>query len=106
MTAFLAKPLTKLGLSLIFVGLLVGALLWYGNSRYNAGVTDTDNQWKAASVVLKEKVKESGNKADVAEANRLEEHHEKVAEEKQKLAETKAANTSAFDSFFPTSDGL
>lgn len=86
------------GLLLILV-VAVGVMVW-GQSRYDAGVRDTDAKWKAAGLELARKAEASGRIADVREANRIEAHTAAVAEEREKIDEAVAAGDSPLDVLF------
>ena len=80
---------------------LVAAVLWFGNSRYQAGVRDTDAKWEAAAALLAEQARKSANAATRREAPRIEAHAAQVAAEKEKIDEAIAEGRSPLDALFP-----
>ena len=79
---------------------VIGGIWAYGNSRYNAGVSDTDAKWEEASERLKKKAAETATKADDAAAKRLEEFVEQSKEDQEKVDEAIRNGTSPFDELF------
>lgn len=84
----------------IVVIAIVTALLWYGHSRYQAGVTVTDAKWEEASRKLEEQAKKSATKADDAAAARAAVHDDQVQAEKEKLDEAERTGSSPLDVLF------
>lgn len=80
---------------------LVAAVLWYGNSRYQAGVSDTDAKWEAAAAKLAEQATQSADAATRREAPRIAAHAAQVAAEKEKIDEAIAEGRSPLDALFP-----
>jgi hypothetical protein len=80
--------------------LLVGALLWWGHTKYEAGVRDTDAKYAAASAKLKEQARVSAARADAKAEQRVEQFTAKVAEEKEKLDEAERTGSSPLDVLF------
>ncbi len=80
---------------------LVAAILWWGNSRYQAGVTDTDAKWRAASARLAEQAGRSADAATRREAPRIAAHAAQVAAEKEKIDDAIAEGRSPLDALFP-----
>lgn len=78
-------------------------VLWYGQSRYAAGVRDADARWEAAATRLVKQAERSASEADRAEAPRLEDHAARVAEEKERVDEALDEGRSPFDVLFPSS---
>ncbi len=76
------------------------ALTLYGNARYNAGVTDTDAKWAEASRRLENQARAAGTRADTREAERIEDHAEAVADERERLDEAIATGSSPLDVLF------
>lgn len=72
----------------------------YGNSRYDAGVKDTDAKWEEASARLKAQAEKSATRADDAAAKRLEEHRIQVEDEAKALEAAKAEGSSPLDVLF------
>ena len=83
---------------------IVGGVLWYGHSRYNAGVDATDAKWVAAEKKLENQAEAVIDKADKASIERIEEHQELVIAEKEKLDEAEQNGNSTLDVLFGTSD--
>jgi hypothetical protein len=81
--------------------LLVVMAVWaWGNSRYRAGVDDTDKKWVAAGEELKRKAAASATKADDASTGRITKELERAKDEKEKLDAANDAGTSPFDVLF------
>lgn len=80
---------------------VVAAVLWFGHSRYQAGVRDTDAKWEAAAAVLAEQARKSGDAATRREAPRIAAHAAQVAAEKEKIDEAIAEGRSPLDALFP-----
>lgn len=85
------------GGAVILLGL---ALLWLRADAYRDGEKAADARWVEAGQKLERAAAESGRAADVRAAERLEEHHETVAEEKEKLDEAAREGTDPFDVLF------
>jgi hypothetical protein len=77
------------------------AILAWGNSRYEAGVKDTDAKWVEASDRLAEQARASADAATRREAPRITAHTAQVAAEKEKIDEAVAAGRSPLDALFP-----
>lgn len=88
-----------LGLIAVVALLIFGVLAW-GNSRYDAGVADTDAKWKKASEDLARAAAKSGDAADAREAQRIRNHASRVADEKEKIDEAVATGASPLDVLF------
>lgn len=86
------------GLGLILA--LVAAVLMWGQARYDAGVADTDAKWVEAGRKLENQARASGKAADVREADRIEDHAARVADEKERIDEAVAAGDSPLDALF------
>lgn len=99
-----AKLLGYIGLPLLVLALLWGALTWYGNARYNAGRSDEERAWQEASDRLKEKAIHSAETADEAATKVEELHSVEVALEKEKIDAAIAAGDSPFNVLFPSTD--
>lgn len=89
----------------VAVPLAVIALLWlglhlYGNSRYNAGVHDTDAKWQEASDRLKAQAAQSATRADDAAAERLGQFKQQVEDEKEAMDAAASNGSSVFDVLF------
>lgn len=82
------------------VVILIVVVLSWGQSRYDAGVTDTDARWVEAGQRLEEQARTSAVAADRREAPRIENHAAQVAEEKEKIDEAVAAGSSPLDVLF------
>ena len=85
---------------LVLLAAVIGGIMAYGNSRYNAGVDDTDAKWEEASNRLKEKAAESATRADDAAAARLDEFKQQVEDEEKAIEKAKAEGSSPFDVLF------
>lgn len=79
----------------------VAAVLWFGHSRYQAGVADTDAKWQAASERLAEQARRSADAATRREAPRIAAHAARVAAEKEKIDAAIAEGSSPLDALFP-----
>lgn len=92
----------------MFVGgaLLVFLVVWWilawGQSRYDAGVEDTDAKWVAASERLKAQAEESAAGADENEVERVEDHNDRLAAEREKIDEAVSQGRSPLDGLFPS----
>lgn len=95
--------IAKIGAALLVVATIVGLILLYGNSRYNSGVSDTDEKWAKASAKVEKKIQEATKIADNNAIKRVEVYTDMVREEKEKLDEAYSNNTSSFDVLFPVS---
>lgn len=80
---------------------VVVAVLWFGHSRYQAGVRATDAKWEAAAEKLADQARQSSDAATRREAPRIEAHAAKVAAEKEKIDEAIAEGRSPLDALFP-----
>lgn len=87
----------------IVVALLAAwlALIAWGNSRYEAGVSDTDAKWQAASEKLAADAAKSADAATRREAPRITAHTAQIAAEKEKIDEAIAEGSSPLDALFP-----
>lgn len=104
LSARLAKIIGYIGIPLLVLALLWGALAWYGNARYNAGRADEERAWQEASDRLKEKAIRSAESADEAAAELEQLHSVEVALEKEKIDAAIAAGDSPFNVLFPEQD--
>lgn len=86
------------------LALLIGGVALWGKSKFNAGheagVTETDAKWQAASDKLKEDAKASATRADDAAVVRLEEHVAQAEEDQEKLDAANENGTSPLDALF------
>lgn len=100
----LSPRLGALGAKLAVYGglvLLILLGLWlYGQSRFNAGVRETDAKWEEAGRVLQRAAVTSAGVADVAARRRAENFANQVAEERERIGEAEASNRSGFDILF------
>ena len=85
---------------ILILGIFV-AVKSYGNSRYDAGVKDTDAKWEEASKKLVEKSLKAEGVADTKAEARAEKHAATVAAEKEKIDEAVSEGRSPFDVLFP-----
>lgn len=90
-----------IGFGLLSLAVWLLILAW-GNSRYNAGVTDTDVKWQAASAELAKKAANSADAATRQEAPRIVNHAAQVAAEKERIDEAVADGRSPLDQLFPS----
>jgi glycerol dehydrogenase-like iron-containing ADH family enzyme len=88
------------GAGLAIIALWLTILAW-GNSRYRAGVADTDAKWTEASDRLAEQARASADVATRREAPRITAHAAQVAAEKEKIDEAIAEGRSPLDALFP-----
>lgn len=83
--------------------LLAGVMAW-GKSKFNAGheagVTETDAKWKAASDKLKKDAAASATRADDAAAARLAERVEELTADQEAVNEATRNGTSPLDALF------
>lgn len=96
----LGQRLAKAASIATLVLAFVLALWWFGNSRYDAGVADTDAKWQEASRLLERQAQKSASKADDAAAARAAAHDEQVSQEKEKLDEAQRNGSSPLDVLF------
>lgn len=101
MSMGLGKTAAKFGSYAILALAAYLALLWWGNSRYNAGVEDTDAKWAEASAKLEHQAEVGAAQATGESAARVEQHNERLAAEKEKLDEAERTGSSAIDALFP-----
>ena len=73
----------------------------YGDSKYQQGKNKADQEWKLAEQREIDRVAKAGKKADIMEANRLADHAEKVASEKEKIDAAVKEGTDPLDALFP-----
>lgn len=88
----------------VLILVIIASVLFYGHSRYNAGVDATDAKWVAAEKKLEKQAEAVIDKADKASIERIEEHQELVIAEKEKLDEAEQNGDSTMDVLFGTSD--
>lgn len=100
MRAGLGARAAKIGAYALMALALVAALLWWGHTKYQAGVRDTDAKWEAASAKLERQAEKAEDRADAKAAERVEEFTEKVAAEKEKLDEAERNGSSPLDVLF------
>lgn len=86
--------------------LIMTAVLWFGQSRYRAGVEATDAKWEAAGKKLADQARTSADAATRREAPRIAAHAAEVAVEKEKIDEALAEGRSPFDVLFPAAGGV
>lgn len=100
MESFVVPLWLKIAAPIVLVlAVLIGIKL-YGNSRYHAGVSDTDAKWEEASNKLKAEAAKSATKADDKAAQRLEEFVEQSKEDQEKVDEAVRNGTSPLDELF------
>lgn len=80
--------------------LLLLALWYYGHTRYERGVRDTDAKWEEAGRVLQRRAQRSATQADVAAAARVAQHDQRVEQERRAIEHAQANNASTFDVLF------
>lgn len=89
---------------LVLLAVLFGGVKMWGNSKYNAGheagVTETDALWQAASDKLKEDAAASATRADDAAVVRLEEHVAQAEEDKAAVDKAVEEGRSPLDALF------
>ncbi len=98
--ALLGNKYVQYGLAAI--GLFLALWAW-GNSRYNAGVSDTDAQWEAASAALIAQAEEVDAESDEKSLDRKTEYSKKLKAEKELIDEAQRNGDSVFDALFPSS---
>ncbi len=80
--------------------LLLLALWYYGHTRYERGVRDTDAKWEEAGRALQQRARESATLADDAAAARAAQHDQQVAQERERIDAAQANGSSTFDVLF------
>lgn len=80
--------------------IIVGSILWYGRTRYHAGVKATDEKWVEAGKKLEKQVAKAAGGADTKAAERVEVQNEIVAMEKERLDAAEQNGDSALDVLF------
>lgn len=100
----MAQKATRIGIVVLAVLLLVGFIWWridaYGDSRYDAGVADTDAKWQQASQKLKDEAAKSATRADDRAAKRLDEFVEQAEDDRKAVEDANANGTSPLDALF------
>lgn len=92
-------------LPLLLLGAFYLALDAYGDSRFRAGVTETDDRWEAAGRKLEAQAAASASAADTTALVRAVDYNAKVAKEKEKLDAAATDGSSPLDVLFGT-DGV
>lgn len=89
---------------ILLFALVVGGVMAWGKSKYNAGkregIEETDAKWQAASDKLKAQAAASATKADDAAVRRLEEHVAQAEEDLAAVEKAKAEGRSPIDALF------
>lgn len=98
--ALKALPWKWIGVTFLF-GLLVVAVILYGNSRADGREAEVNAQWIAAAEKLEEDSREAAAEAEVDAVVREGEYAEKLKAEKEKIDEVQAAGGDPFDALFP-----
>lgn len=93
--AFIVIPLLILGAFYLMLDA-------YGDSRYRAGVSETDAKWEEAGRRLEEQARQSASAADKAAAKTIEAHNERVEAEKERIDEAIREGSSPLDVLFGT----
>jgi len=100
----LTPRLGATGAKIVVYGIVVLLLLlgiwYYGHTRYELGVRETDAKWQEAGRVLQRRAQQSATKADDAAAVRAAEHDTRVAREREAIEHAQANNASTFDVLF------
>lgn len=100
----LTPRLGATGAKIVVYGLVVLLLLlgiwYYGHTRYELGVRETDAKWEEAGRVLQRRAVASATKADDEAAVRAAEHDAQVAREREAIEHAQANNASTFDVLF------
>lgn len=100
MSEKIAKLVGFVAVPLLILGAFYLVLDAYGDSKYQQGKDKADQEWKLAEQREIDRVAKAGKKADILEANRLADHAEKVAAEKEKIDATVAEGGDPFDVLF------
>lgn len=95
-----AQAIAYVALPLLLLGAFYLALDAYGDSRYYAGVTETDAKWEAAGRKLEAQAAASASAADTGSLVRVTDFNAKVAEEKEKLDAAATDGSSPLDVLF------
>lgn len=95
------NPLVRIALGLGGLALVVAAIMWYGHSKYQAGVRDTDAAWHAAEQAMLAKAAGAASAADRAAAASAANYAGQVAKEKEAINEAVLDGRSPFDGLFP-----
>jgi hypothetical protein len=101
-----AQVIAYVVLPLLLLGGIVWALDAWGDSRYDAGVADTDAAWKAASDKALQQASVASEGATRNEVARLLEHQARVEEEKEAIDAAIANGSSPIDALFPAANGM
>lgn len=97
-----AKLVAYVGIPLLILAAFYLTLDAYGDSRYDAGKSKADAEWKLASDRLIQKSQNAGTKADTASAARQADFAAKVEDEKEKVDAAVAEGSSPLDVLFGT----
>lgn len=89
---------------LVALALLIGGVLAYGHSKYNAGhkagVEEVDAQWAAATKKLQQQAAKSATRADDAAAKRAEEFKAQADSDRKAVEDAEANGSSPLDALF------
>lgn len=85
---------------IVLLLIVVGGVTAWGNSRYNAGVSDTDQKWVQAGEKLKAKAGQSATKADDAATERQIDELIQAKEDQEKVDAAKREGSSPLDALF------
>lgn len=102
--ALIAPRLGKTAAGFIVYGglilIVLGSLWYYGHTRYQAGVADTDDKWKKAGELLEKQAVKSAGGAETKAVKRIEAQNDIVAKQKEKLDAAEKNGDSALDVLF------
>ena len=84
--------------SMILIAVL--ALLWWGHTKYRAGVRDTDQHWHDASNLLQAQSANSASNASVAAGQREVAHDQQVSDERNRIDAAEQNGASPLDALF------
>ena len=95
-----AQVVGYVGIPLLTLVAIWWAITVYGNSRYDAGVTDTDASWQEASNVLIDQAAAASNAADASAEDRATDYAANLTAEKEKIDEAQREGSSPLDVLF------
>lgn len=94
-----ALPWKWIGVGLLALGLIF-AVIMYGDAKYDAGKTETDNAWKAAAKKLEAESQGAADAADKPADIRADDFAKKLEKEKRLVEEAIARGDSPLDAMF------
>ena len=95
-----AQAVAYIGLPLLLLGAAWFALDWYGDSRFDDGVVETDAKWEEAGNRLVDQAAVARNAADAKAEERAADFAAATAIEKEKLDAAEREGSSPLDVLF------